>query len=157
MLGDIQYRIEVKDYRVDLQNRYEKIICLLPAPNETFVFLATIGIRSDALVHVDITGKVLFQHKFKRSVDAMAMISSNEVLILEPRLDQLTIFNLINHECIEIPFNFMNEEFDQSRILTFSESKCFCVVENGRYNDNRFKLSYFEGPFMKNCKAFHVY
>ncbi len=46
----------------------------MPASRNTFVFLATIGIGSDALVHVDASGKVLFEYKFKRQVDSMTMV-----------------------------------------------------------------------------------
>ena len=51
----------------------------------------------------------------------------------------------------------MNEEFDQSTILTFAETKSFCIVENGKYNDNRFRLSYFQGPFDEKLRPFHIY
>lgn len=41
--------------------------------------------------------------------------------------------------------------------MTFSESKYVCVVETGRYNDNRFKLTYFSGNINAESKPIAAY
>jgi len=51
----------------------------------------------------------------------------------------------------------MFEESDQSEIETFSDTRLLCVKESGRYNDNRFKLSYYSYPLKANCKPVAVY
>jgi hypothetical protein len=40
----------------------------------------------------------------------------------------------------------MFEEADQAFIDTFAETRLLCVRENGRYADNRFRLSYYSYP-----------
>lgn len=46
----------------------------------------------------------------------------------------------------------MVEESDQSDIITFSETRYLCIEEKGRYNDNRYKLTYYTYPLQLNEK-----
>lgn len=56
------------------------------------------------------------------------MVTPDEVIALEPKRNQITIFDLNTHSLSEIAFQFMNEESDQSSLYTFSDSKYICVV-----------------------------
>ena len=47
-------------YEVRLEKTYKKILFLHAAFNDTFVFLAIISNKKEAIVHVDTKGKVLF-------------------------------------------------------------------------------------------------
>lgn len=154
---DTRYTIQTEAFSVKLSKTYQKIITLLPAPSKTFVFLALQAPNQDLLVHVDAQGTVLYEHKFAKQVDCARMITPDEVIVLEPKLNQISVFNLNTHSALEIPFIFMNEEYEQSTLFTFTNSKYLCVAESGRYNDNRFKLNYFATPLTKNAKPFHVY
>ena len=40
----------------------------------------------------------------------------------------------------------MNEESDQAHLWSFPETKYMAVVEHGRFNDNRIKITYFNYP-----------
>lgn len=40
----------------------------------------------------------------------------------------------------------MNEESDQCYLFTFPDTKYMTVVEYGRYNDNRLKITYYNYP-----------
>ena len=42
-------------------------------------------------------------------------------------------------------------------IYTFKKSKKICVVEQGNYNDNRLKLSYFSTPLSEESRPLEVY
>lgn len=68
--------------QVELKKTYLKIFNLLPAPNNTYVFLGMPRVGSFVIVHVDKDGKILFEHKFEKTVDSIALISEKEVLAL---------------------------------------------------------------------------
>ena len=46
----------------------------------------------------------------------------------------------------------MSAESDQSNIITFSNTQLLCIEEKGRYNDHRYKLSYYSYPLQKTIK-----
>ena len=68
--------------QVELKKNYMKIFNLLPAPNHTYVFLGMSRVGSFAIVHVDKAGKIIFEHRFEKIVDSIALISETEVLAL---------------------------------------------------------------------------
>ena len=39
--------------------------------------------------------------------------------------------------------------------MTFADTKYLCINEIGRYNDNRFKLTYYKYPLEKDAKPAH--
>ena len=86
------------------------------------------------------------------------MLSDRQVVVLETRRSCILVWDLETHHQMRIPFNFKNEESDQSAIYVFPDSRWFCVQENGRYNDNTFRLSYYHidgiGP---ESVPFHVF
>ena len=59
-----------------------KIYNLLPAADNTFVFLALVSIGSDRLVHVNKDGEILFEYKFSKPVDSITMIDNHTVVVL---------------------------------------------------------------------------
>lgn len=88
-------------------------------------------------------------------MDSFALLSDRQVMVLETRKNNLLIWNLVDHTRIDIPFQFKAEESDQSFIHIFPESSLCCVHENGRYNNNTFKLTYFAYPFTAETQVFH--
>lgn len=42
-------------------------------------------------------------------------------------------------------------------VLSFGKTQITCVVEYGRYNDNRLKLTYFKHPLNSKSTPFNVY
>lgn len=71
--------------KISLPKQYRKILYLYPAFNNTYVFLGVAGLRQDCVVHVDATGKVLFEHIFPIPMDTAGMISDREFILLETR------------------------------------------------------------------------
>jgi hypothetical protein len=65
------------------------------------------------------------------------------------------ILDLETHKFRRTPQYFLNEETDQSYIVTFADTKYLCVKEIGRYNDNRFKLTYYDYPLKEDSKPVH--
>jgi hypothetical protein len=157
MIKEKQYEIQVKEFEVKLKKKYFKILYLFPAINDTFVFLGMYLPGSEMLVHCDKNGNILYEHKFSHSVDSLGMVELNQAIVLETRANQMTVFNLQTHIKTAIPFQFMFEESDQSEIITFSESKYICITEKGRYNDNRFRLSYFKNPLNEDSQPLTTY
>ena len=41
--------------------------------------------------------------------------------------------------------------------MTFPATKYLCIEEIGRYNDNRFKLSYYQYPITHFSQPFHIF
>lgn len=69
----------------------------------------------------------------------------------------ITILDLETHKFKRIKHYFFNEESDQSEIFTFAETRYLCIKEVGRYNDNSFKLSYYQYPLKEDDKPFNVF
>jgi hypothetical protein len=44
-----------------------------------------------------------------------------------------------------------------STLFAFTNTKYICICENGNYNDNRLKLSYYSTPLLENSKPIHEY
>eukprot|EP00919_Chromeraceae_sp_WS-2016_P069080 GHVR01163637.1.p1 GENE.GHVR01163637.1~~GHVR01163637.1.p1 ORF type:complete len:100 (+),score=5.76 GHVR01163637.1:370-669(+) len=90
-------------------------------------------------------------------MDTFGMLNERECIMVETRNDCITILDLDTHEFKRTPHKFFNEESDQTEIQVFSESKLLCIQENGRYNDNRFHLTYYNYPPYENEKPYHFY
>jgi len=131
---------------VKLSKPYQKILFLSTACNNTFVFLAMPGIGRESIVHCDQHGKILFEKPFDHNVDSFGMSSEKEVMILETRENRIAVLNLVNHQFTYVDHQFVREESDQADIETFYETRLVCVKESGRYNDNRFVLTYYSYP-----------
>lgn len=58
---------------------------------------------------------------------------------------------------MDIPFHYKTEETDQSFIHLFPDSSLVCIQENGRYNNNTFRLTYFTLPLKADSEPFHVF
>ena len=108
--------------------------------------MGILGFRQDCLTHFDKNGNLLGEIVFEHNMDSFGMLSESEVMVLETRKSCFKVWNLENHTEINVPFNFKNEEADQSAIYVFPETRTVCIQENGRYNDNTFKLSYYNLP-----------
>lgn len=67
-------RVVFKSAKVHLSKEYFKILYLYPAFNDTFVFLALRGLRSDCVVHVDKNGHILFEYEFAIPMDTLGML-----------------------------------------------------------------------------------
>lgn len=76
----------------------------------------------------------------------MAMLSEREAVFAETRSNRLSVLNLVTHEWKYYPYLFMSEESDQTELITFPETRYLCLEEKGRYNDHRYKLTYFPYP-----------
>lgn len=74
---DSRFSVETELHSVTLKKQYIKVFNLFPASNRTFVFKALIAPNADALVHCDTQGNILFEHKFSRPVDSIAMASKD--------------------------------------------------------------------------------
>ena len=135
--------MNVTTQNVRLPARYQKVLNICPALNNTFVFFGIRGFREDCLTHFDAEGKLIDEIIFEHNMDSFGMLSDREVLVLETRKGCISLWNLETHKFHHIPFKFLNEEVDQSAIYIFPDTRMFCVQENGRYNDDSFRLSYF--------------
>ena len=56
---------------------------MLPAAGQTFVFVGMYAVGKDVFVHCGKDGKILFEHKFAKNVDSLAMVESNKAIVLE--------------------------------------------------------------------------
>lgn len=130
-------------YVVNMEKKYQKILYLYHAVNNTFVIMTMPGRATDNIVHMDANGKILFEFTFPKYIDSFGMINDYEAIVCETRLNRVTILNLLTHQFRYITHYFKYEESDQVNIMTFADTKLYCVQENGRYNENHFKLTYY--------------
>lgn len=142
---------------VKLPKRYLKILNVAPAFDNTIVFLGVAGFRTDCLTHVKPDGTLLGEILFEENMDSFGMLNDREVMVLETRKNNLLIWNLENHTQINVPFHFKAEETDQSCIHIFPETNLVCIQENGRYNNNTFRLTYFNYPIKEDSEPYHVF
>jgi hypothetical protein len=140
------------EYSVKLPKKYKTILFLHAASKETFVFLAMLTPRRDGMAHVDSQGKILFECAFDFPMLAMGMLSDREAIFIETRKNRISVLNLDTHEFRYYPHLFVSEESDQSDIFTFADSRYLCIEEKGRYNINRYKLTYYQYPLQLNEK-----
>lgn len=108
------------------------------------------GVGSETLVHFNSQGKTLHEVHLKHPVDSLILPNPHEVVLLETRNNCFTVLDLRTRQQREIPHQFMYEESDQSHLLAFAETGMICVVEEGRYNDSRFKLTYYSSLSTKS-------
>jgi hypothetical protein len=85
-------------------------------------------------------------------MDTLGMMSESEAIMVETRGNCITLLDLKSHKFSRVAHHFFNEESDQANVHCFSESKLVCIEEFGRYNDNRFKLSYYQHPIKSKDK-----
>jgi hypothetical protein len=90
-----------------LPKRYQKVLNICPAVNNSFVFLGMLGFRQDCLTHFD-NEKILAEKVFENNMDSFAMLSESEVMVLETRKSCFSVWNLETHEWIHVPFNYQN-------------------------------------------------
>lgn len=60
-----------------------KIFYLMPAVDQTFVFVGMYSVGKEVLVHCNKEGKILFEYKFTKNVDSLAMSERNKAIVLE--------------------------------------------------------------------------
>ena len=74
------------------------------------------------------------------------MMNEFEAVVLETRANVISILDLNTHQFKRIPHYFMAPESDQSLLWSFPETKYMAVIEHGRVNNCRFKITYFNYP-----------
>jgi hypothetical protein len=52
----------------------------------------------DILVHCDKNGGILYEYKFINSVDSLGMVELGKVAVIESRINQIHIFDLLIHK-----------------------------------------------------------
>lgn len=81
----------------------------------------------------------------------------NQCCVLETRKDRMVVLNLDTDKEFYLDHYFQTEESDQSFIDVFAESQSVVIRENGRYNNNTFKLTYYHYPLTEDSKPYHVF
>jgi hypothetical protein len=142
--------IVTREYQIELQKGYDKVQYLYPACDETFVFLAHREAGKDIFVHCNLYGKALFELPFDDMVDSLALLSPTQAILLATRQNHILHIDLDSHATTHLPFEFRRVETEQSTIECFPDSRMFCVVEWGLYNDSRLNLSYFATPLLSH-------
>lgn len=117
----------VDERKIKFSKKYQKVLNICPAINDTIIFFGIRGFREDCLTHMDKNGAVIDEIIFEHNMDSFAMLSESEVMVLETRKACILIWNLETHEQLRVPFNYKNEEVDQSAIYVFPETHTVCV------------------------------
>lgn len=93
---------------VTMPKKYKRIYQILPSYRSTFVLLVQKQLREDCLVHVDSSGKILFEYSFKCALEGLAMVKEYEAVILEIAKDQVLVFNLKDYSSYYQPHFYMS-------------------------------------------------
>jgi hypothetical protein len=73
-------------------------------------------------------------------------------MVLLVPLNKIFILDLVEHRVRYYNYYFQIEASCQVQLYTFGQTDIVCICENGAFNDNRFKLTYFSNPFPEDKK-----
>ena len=113
--------------------------------------------NKEILVHCNRHGKILYELVFDDPTSAFSIISPSMAIVLQTRKNRILEIDLEEHEVKTIPFLFMSEQTDFSKILNFNISRMFCIKEIGGFEDHRLKLTYFSQDFLATRKPIAIY
>ena len=82
------------------------------------------------------------------------MLTESQCCVLETRKNRISVYNLNSPELFPINFDFKFEEADQNFLEVFPDSQSVVVRQQGRYNNNYMKLSYFHYPLHPESKPY---
>lgn len=74
------------------------------------------------------------------------------MIVLNVPESKIDVLNLETHEILDVDHQYLFEDVAQMTIETFSETRMFCVKEQGGYNDHRLRLTYYAYEGLKNKK-----
>lgn len=103
-----------------MQKGFDKVLYLFPADHETFVLLVHRESGADVLVHCDSYGKAIKEIVFEEVVSSLAVPSGNEAIVLRTRKNCIFHMELEEYRTTEVPFQFMQEDTELSKIHCFS-------------------------------------
>jgi hypothetical protein len=131
-------------HKLVLQNQVTKILCFSTAFNNTFVFSRVINPGADeSIVHVDVDGKVLFEHKYPDIINFFGMLNEREVIVMYVPESHIDIINLETQQVRHINHEYLFDDVAQMNIETFHDTKTFVIIEKGTFNDPRLRLTYY--------------
>ena len=80
------------------------------------------------MVHVDGTGKSLWERKYQDSVDTFGMFNEREVIVMNVAEGSIEVIDLLTHNVKAYGHDFSFEDTAGMEILVFNDSKLFCIV-----------------------------
>lgn len=128
-----------------------KILCASVAYKNTFVVLRMDKSNQEStIVHLDKNGKILYERKYKDATDSFGMINEKEVIITNVSENRIDIINLEQHNVRHVNHQYLFENDRSKKIITFSETRLFCVVYFGGLSDPHLRLTYYQYEGIKN-------
>lgn len=101
-------------FEVKLEKVIKKVLFLHAAISDTFLMLVMLQAGTDAVIHVNKHGKIIFQHIFPHPMLTMGMLSPREGIFIDTRAHKLLFLDLDTQFFKESNHLFMFEESDQS-------------------------------------------
>jgi hypothetical protein len=135
-----------QESHITLKQEVKKINCLSTAYDQTYVLSIVVKpARCEAILHLNAHGEVLFRKDYDCEIGCFAMLREKEVIVLNVKDAAIEVINLETHTILRLAHNFMLDDADQMQLLTFSDTKYFCVVEEeGSESDDRVRLTYYD-------------
>ena len=132
-------------HELKLKRQSQKILCFSSAFNGTYVFSQVIKPgETESIVHVNGEGEILFEHKYEDIINDFGMINEREVIVMDVPKSHIDIINLEDRKVRSIEHQYLFEDVAQMCIQTFYDTKMFCIVEKGTFNDHRLRLTYYD-------------
>jgi hypothetical protein len=129
---------------IKFQTKIPKILCASTAYNGTFVLvrLDRPG-AAESIVQYDANGKIVYERKYEDIIDFFAMMNDKEVIVLNVAESKIDIINLQTQKIIQVNNQYLFDDTASMELMTFPETRLFCIIERGGLNDNRLRLTYY--------------
>lgn len=94
-------------------------------------------------MHIDSSGKVLWERTYKESLDTFGMFNEREVIVLNVAKGEIEIIDLANYETRTKKHSFTYPDTSYMQIHTFYDTRLLCVQESGLIGDGKLVLTYY--------------
>lgn len=92
--------------KVTLEKRAPKVIAFCPVLNGYLYTATVIGEPYEKLVHIDHSGKVLWEKSYPDSVDTFGMFSEREAIAMSVTAGQIDVIDLLEHTVRSYPHQY---------------------------------------------------
>lgn len=97
--------------KIPLNPKMPKILCVSTAFKGTFVVvrLDKPG-EKESIVHLDKSGKIIWERNYDDIIDFFAMINEKEVIVLNVKEQKIDIVNLETHKVVQVNHQYLFED-----------------------------------------------
>ena len=135
----------LKDWtNIDLQRTLSKVTTFSTAYDRSFVLAAVIRPgKSESIIHIDAKGELIHSYDYTSMIGKFAMLSEKELIVLNTANSVIDLINLQTRSTTQVNHQFHHSDCDTIEIVTFYDTKYFCIIEHENANKNGFRITYY--------------